>query len=86
MWPRWDEETDTQYQRYPILAMVVAIAGVFAGMPAAFTFLAMAMYGTGALRDWILGLLFLAWGLWGLWQIVFGARGRPGRLYRDKKR
>lgn len=84
MWPRWGDETETPYQRCGIFGMVFSIAGVFAGMPAAFTFLAMALYGTGALRDWLLGFLFLAFGLWGLWQMMFGARSRPGRIYKDK--
>jgi hypothetical protein len=79
-------ETDSHYQRHPILGMVLAIAGVFAGMPAAFTFLAVAIYGKASWTMWALGLGCLAFGLWGLWQIIFGARGRPGRLYRDRKR
>lgn len=86
VWPLRDGETDPQYQRYGIPGMVLSVAGAFIGIPGAFVFLAMAMYGTGALRDWIFGLLLLAFGLWGLWQVVFGARGRPGRLYRDKRR
>ena len=26
MWPRWDGETESQVQRYPILGMVLALA------------------------------------------------------------
>jgi len=83
-WPWWDSETETLVQRHPILAMVLSLAGTLIGLPAAFVFLAIALYGTGTLREWLLGGAFLAFGLWGLWQLMFGARGRPGRIYRDK--
>lgn len=86
MRPRWEDETETQVQRFGIFGMVLSLAGTFIGMPAAFTFLAMAIYGTGRLSDWILGLLFLTSGLWGLWLMFFGDRTRPGRLYRDRRR
>ena len=85
MWPRWDDETESQYQRYPILGMVLAIAGTMVGLPASFCFLAAALYADAGLRFWMLGLGSFAFGLWGLWQLIFGARSRPGRLYRDKK-
>ena len=86
MWPRWDDETESQYQRYPILGMVLAIAGTLIGLPASFVFLSIALYSSGGLRFWMLGLGSMLFGLWGTWQLIFGARSRPGKLYRDKRR
>jgi len=84
MWPRWDDKTEEQDQRFGLFGMIVSIGGTFIGMPAAFCFLAIAWYGGGGLRFWFLGLASLIFGLWGLWQLFFGSRVRPGQFYRDK--
>lgn len=59
--------------------IVLSIAGTFAGMPAAFTFLAIAWYGNGGPLFWILGAGSLAFGLFGMWQLMLGARTKPGK-------
>jgi len=80
----WDQDTDSQYQRYGVFGIVLALCGAFIGMPGAFVFLAIRWYGRGGPLELILGILFLAFGLWGMWQLIFGARSRPGRIYRDR--
>lgn len=85
-WPHWNSDTDTQFQRYGCSGLLLGLGGTFIGMPAAFVFLAIAVYGKGGLQFWILGILSLLFGLCGLWQFFFGGRGRPGRLYRDSEK
>ena len=59
------------------MKMLLAIGGTFAGLPAAFVFLAIAVYGNGSPIFWILGLLSLVFGLLGLREFFSGGRGKP---------
>lgn len=63
--------------------IVFALGGTLIGLPASFCFLAIALYGGGSLRFWLLGIGSLMVGLWGLSQVFFGGRGKPGRIYKD---
>ena len=62
--------------RSGIPGLILALSGTFIGMPAAFVFLAIGIYGKGSLLIWILGVLSLLFGLCGLGQFFFGVRSR----------
>lgn len=62
----------------PIGRMLLSLGGTFIGIPAAFVFLAIAGYGTGGPRFWVLGALSLLFGLWSLWAFFGGSGSRSG--------
>src|SRR5437870_1605911 len=84
MWPKWDDQTEQQYQRYGCSGILLPLVGTVIGMPAAFLFLTAAQH-VGGITNWILGFGSLLLGLIGMWHLFFGYRTKAGRLFRTKK-